>query len=146
CDPLHLHDALPIWSGGSALIWSIASVPTKTMEAPVSRIEMDSLIVEEVSRRPNTCTSCRPLASAKAARTSTATVVTLMPPAVEDDPPPMNIMRYMSRWEAWLMSALSFVENPHDRGQAAMNRTSTQGRQASLAPNMAGTDESKCDS
>ena len=49
-----------------------------------------------------------------------------MPPAVEDDPPPMNIMRSMSRWEAWLMSAISIVENPPDRGMTAMNRTSTK--------------------
>ena len=55
-----------------------------------------------------------PRASAKAARNSTARVVTLMPPAVEAEPPPMNMsMSVTSRLEP-LRSEMSIVEKPPD--------------------------------
>ena len=46
---------------------------------------------DRVMRRPNASMSRSPRASARIARTRIAKVVTLMPPAVEAEPPPTNM-------------------------------------------------------
>ena len=65
-------------------------------------------------RRPNASIEGAPRASANAARNSTASVVTLMPPAVDAEPPPMNMsMSETSKLEP-LRSCMSIVAKPPD--------------------------------
>ncbi len=73
-------------------------------------------------RRSNASISLRPRASAIAARNSTASVVTLIPPAVDADPPPMNISMSVTSWLEPSSAPMSSVANPPDRAIDEMKK------------------------
>ena len=76
-------------------------VETATIVAPQSTTLTASRRMSRGMRRPNASIEGAPRASANAARKSTARVVTLMPPAVDAEPPPTNMsMSETSRLEA----------------------------------------------
>src|SRR5690606_13027557 len=66
-------------------------------------------------RRRNTCTDERPRASEKAARASTASVVTLMPPAVDAEPPPTNMSIEPTTSDEPCRSSIGITEHPPAR-------------------------------
>lgn len=70
-------------------------------------------------RRRNTLTSRWPVNAAPQINTTTANVVTRMPPPVEDEPAPMNISALMKTLVSLLTSGTQDTSNPADRGITA---------------------------
>ena len=66
-------------------------VDSATIVAPHATTERPTRCTSLGMRRPKTSTDWRPFASDHTARARTARVVTLMPPAVDAEPPPTNI-------------------------------------------------------
>ena len=79
------------WSSGALVICRMTMLDTATIVAPHSATATDSRSTSIGMRRRNASIDSTPRASANAARKSTASVVTLMPPAVDAEPPPMNM-------------------------------------------------------
>ena len=65
--------------------------------------------------RKNAITDWSPRASARMARKTTASVVTLIPPAVDAEPPPANIMASVSSRVTCEVSGMSTRLNPPER-------------------------------
>src|SRR5690625_2363141 len=93
-------------------------------------------------RRPKTSTSGLPRISAQIDSISSAKVVTLMPPLVEPEPPPMNISRSVSNSASPLICPTSRVANPPDRGITAVNPAASTLPPTPWPPRVAGFDHS----
>ena len=93
----------------------IVMVEMATMLAPQSTTLTARRTVSEGMRRSYATMSWFPRASANAARNRIARVVTLMPPAVEADPPPTNISMSNTSRVAPPISEVSTVLNPPER-------------------------------
>src|SRR5690606_30820010 len=89
-------------------------------------------------RRRNTCTDERPRASEKAARASTASVVTLMPPAVDAEPPPTNMSIEPTTSDEPCRSSIGITENPPERVIADRKNVWKVVSQASSPPKVRG--------
>src|SRR5699024_4951571 len=88
---------------------------TRTRVAPRNTTLIASRSVLLGIRRPSALVVRVPLASAAIARIRTAKVVTLMPPAVEADPPPTNIRASVSSIVVAVEDSMSTIANPPER-------------------------------
>ena len=84
------------------------------------RVTLIAIITTRMGkRRRKAVTSLCPVNAARQVSTSTASVVTRMPPAVEELPPPMNISMLMNTRVGSLSSGTHDRSNPADRGITA---------------------------
>ena len=84
------------------------------------RVTLTAIITTRAGRRRRKAvTSLCPVSAARQVSTSTANVVTRMPPAVEELPPPMNISMLMNTRVGSLSSGTQDRSNPADRGITA---------------------------
>src|SRR5690606_32949901 len=89
-------------------------------------------------RRRATTTSGSPLISAQMTKPSSRKVVTLIPPAVEALPPPMNISARVTVIDSCRMSAKSTVLNPPERGIAPLKIAASTLSVTAIGPNVCG--------
>ena len=103
------------WSRGRCVSATITAEPASTTEAPIMITEIAMRSTESGMVRKNAITDWSPRASARIARNTTASVVTLIPPAVDAEPPPANIMASVSSRVTWEVSGMSTRLNPPER-------------------------------
>ena len=122
-----------VCDSGMPVICSMAIVPTSTSSAPRRAAAIASRSVSEGRRLPKAWVSRSPRASATTARTNTAKVVTLIPPAADAEPPPMNMSPSRTSHVDWDIAPTSRVASPEDRASvecrsAAPTRSPTGSR------------------
>ena len=123
---------------GRSVTSSSAMHETSTMLAPVNTTAIDSRSTSRGMRRPNASMSRSPRASATIASSMTASVVTLIPPAVDADPPPTNISAsWMSQLDC-VMAPTSTVLNPPERGMIPAKRAASSFSPKLSGPNVPG--------
>ncbi len=103
-------------SSVSPVISSRSRLDRSTAVAPTNDTATASRRVSRGMRRPNASMSRSPRASDTMAMSMTASVVTLMPPAVDAEPPPTNISASVMSQLASCMPPVSTVEKPPERG------------------------------
>ena len=97
------------------VICSSRSVASPMMLEPMKATATLRRTVEGVMRRPKASMSWSPRASARIASSRTAKVVTLMPPAVEAEPPPTNMRASWRNQVASCMCSGGIVDSPEER-------------------------------
>ena len=110
------------WSRVSPVMASRSSEATSTSVAETSETAIATCSASRGIRRPYASTSLSPRPSARIARSMTASVVTLMPPAVDAEPPPTNMSASLSSQVPSCISPTSTVEKPPERGMTPANR------------------------
>ncbi len=135
-------DSKSTWSSEYGVIRSSTKVAANTIVALMTSTPMAWRIVSWGMRRPNTSTSGLPRISAQIDSISSAKVVTRMPPAVEPEPPPMNISRSVSRRDSVVSWPTSSVAKPPDRGMIAANPAASTFVPTPSFPRVAGFDHS----
>ena len=95
--------------------WSSRRVEIPTTAEPMSATATLRRTVGRVILRPKASMFWSPRASAATARSRTAKVETLIPPAVEADPPPMNIRASWRNQVASCMCSGGIVDSPEER-------------------------------
>ena len=111
-----------IRSRDRSVSWSSRRVAAPMMLAPMKATATLRRTVDSVMRRPNASMSWSPRASAIMARMRTAKVVTLMPPAVEAEPPPTNMRASWRNQVASCMCSGWMVDNPEERALTPLIR------------------------
>ena len=125
------------------VIWLIAMVETATIVAPHATTLSATRCTSEGIRRPNACTEGRPLASLTTASASTARVVTLMPPAVDAEPPPTNMSIDAASIEDPFRSPMSTTLKPPERVMAERKNAWNVVSPASMDPKVFGLSNSR---
>ncbi len=92
-----------------------------TIVAPHSTMLTDRRSTSFGMRRSKASMSSTPRASATAAKNSTASVVTLMPPAVDAEPPPTNMSMSSTSSVEPFISPMSIVLRPPERDMIEVN-------------------------
>ena len=124
-------------------MWVIVMVERATMVAPHATTESATRWTSLGMRRPNACTDWRPFASDHTASASTASVVTLMPPAVDADPPPTNMSIDPTMSDEPWTSPMSTTENPPERVIAERKNDWKIVSHAFMLPNVSGLSYSR---
>ena len=129
-------------STGYFVIWLMAIVESATVVAPQATTLSATRCTSEGMRRPNACTDGRPFASLITARASTASVVTLMPPAVDAEPPPTNMSIEAASIEDPLRSPMFTTLKPPERVMAERKNAWNVVSPASIDPKVFGLSNS----
>ena len=108
-------------SRARSVIASSSSDETSTSVAETSETAIATCSASRGIRRPYASTSLSPRPSAMIASSMTASVVTLMPPAVDAEPPPTNMSASMSSQVPSCICPTSTVEKPPERGMTPAN-------------------------
>src|SRR5690606_10131517 len=128
---------------GAFVSGAITMVDRAAMVAPHAATEGAARCTPLGTRRPNASTDWRPRAADHTAMASAASVVTLMPPAVDADPPPTNISMEPATRDEPLRSPMSITENPPERVIADRKKAWKVVFPASIDPNVSGLSYSR---